>query len=90
MSTGLIIAGAYADKVRKVMAAQAKSAGMPVDEAIRAAAELNQYLFNIVTGKGIEKGDVIRVRIEYVIDDGKIKWLYDTLSIEHWKKVEGE
>ncbi len=87
MSTGLIIAGAYADKVRKVMAAQAKSAGMPVEEAIRAAAELNQRLFDIVTGKGIDKGDVVRIKIEYVVEDGKIKWLYDTLTIEHWKKV---
>ncbi len=87
MSTGLIIAGAYADKVRKVMAAQAKSAGMPVEEAIRAAAELNQRLFDIATGKGIDKGDVVRIKIEYVVEDGKIKWLYDTLTIEHWKKV---
>ncbi|MCE4613928.1 MAG: DUF2258 domain-containing protein [Desulfurococcales archaeon] len=95
LSTGLIIAGAYADKARRVLFAQlrdkVKSRELDNKEVARAAAELNRILFDILVNKlKIDKGDVVRVRIDYEIEDGTIKWLWDALRLEVFKRVPGE
>ena len=95
LSTGLIIAGAYADKIRKTLFAQLrdeiKSGDLPAQEVARAAAELNRILYHIIVDKlKSDKGDVVRARIEYELEEGKIKWKYDTLRLEYFKRVPDE
>ncbi len=91
LSTGLVIAGAYADKVRRTLFAQAKQAGIEPREVVRASAELNRLLFEILVNKlGIDKGDAVRVRIEYTVDNGRVVWDYNTLEIEAFKRLNDE
>ena len=95
LSTGLVIAGAYADKLRRTLFAQlsdkVKSGELDSKEVARAAAEVNQLLFNIlVEDLKIEKGDVVRIRIDYDVKDGEIKWDLSTLSVEAFKRLEDE
>jgi hypothetical protein len=95
-STGLVIAGAYADKVRRTLFAQLKDAIKQdkefAREVARATAELNVVLYNILIEElKISKGDVVRVRINYRVDHGKrVTWLYDTLRVEAFKRVPDE
>jgi len=93
LSTGLVIAGAYADKLRRTLFAQLsqkiKAGELESSEVARAAAEINQLLYNIlVHDLKIEKGDVVRIRIDYDIKDGSITWKKDTLSLEVFKRVD--
>lgn len=96
LSTGLVIAGAYADKVRRTLFAQLKDAIKQdkefAREVARATAELNVVLYNILIEElKISKGDVVRVRINYRVDPGKrVTWLYDTLRVEAFKRVPDE
>jgi len=91
LSTGFIIAGAYADKVRKTLFAQTKPLGVDSQEVVRASAELNRVLFEILTTElGIGKGDVVRVQVDYVIEGGKISWKYDSLKVEAFKRMDDE
>lgn len=95
-STGLVIAGAYADKVRRTLFAQLKDAIKQdkefAREVARATAELNVVLYYILIEElKISKGDVVRVRINYRVDPGKrVTWLYDTLRVEAFKRVPDE
>lgn len=95
LSTGFIIAGAYADKVRKTLFAQlrehVKRGDVSSQEVARAAAELNRALYHILVERlKSDKGDVVRARIEYDIEDGKLTWKYDTLQLEVFKRVPDE
>jgi hypothetical protein len=70
LSSGLVIAGAYADKVRRTLFAQLKDL-MRQDkefarEIARAAGELNAVLYRILVEEvKVEKGDVVRIRVNY-------------------------
>lgn len=91
LSSGLIIAGAYASKVRRTMFAQAKSLGVPSDEVVRSTAELNMVLYEILVNRlRLNKGDVVRVRIDYEVENGRIRWLYDTLRVEAFRRISDE
>ena len=95
LSTGLIIAGAYADKVRRTLFAQLKDkikAGeITPQEVARAAGELNRILYHILVEKlKTDKGDVVRARIEYEVEDGSVKWKYDTLRLEVFRRIPDE
>ena len=95
LRTGLVIAGGYADKVRRVLFAQLKDAiksgQVEAKEVARAAGELNRLLYEIIVNKlGIDKGDVVRVTVEYVLENGSIKWKLDTLRIEAWQRIPEE
>ncbi len=92
LSTGLIIAGAYADKVRRTLFAQLKDKiknnEITPQEVARAAGELNRVLYHILVEKlKTEKGDVVRARIEYEVEDGSVKWKYDTLRLEVFRRI---
>jgi len=90
-SSGLVIAGAYADKVRRTLFAQTKPMGVKPAEVVRASAELNRVLFEIIVNRlNIDKGDVVRIRIDYDVENGKINWKYDTLEIEAFKRIPDE
>ena len=86
VSSGLIIAGAYANKIRRVLFAGAKGLVDP-KEIARAAGELNAILFEVLRRLGADKGDVIRIIVEYDVEEGKIKWKWDTLELQHFKVV---
>ncbi len=87
VSSGLIIAGAYANKLRRVMFATLKGK-VNNKEVARAAGELNALLFELFREVGVEKGDVVRITVEYEIENGKIKWKWETLEVQHYKPVE--
>ena len=54
----------------------------------RASRDLNMLLYNILVEKlAVKKGDVVRIRIRYVLEDGEIKWDYDSLRIEVYRRV---
>ncbi len=90
LNTGLIIAGAYADKARRVLMAQVKGQ-VDTQEAIRAIGELNKLLFDVLVNEiKAEKGDVVRIVVDYDIKEGQIKWNYDTLRLEFFKRVPDE
>ena len=99
LSTGLVIAGAYADKLRRTLFAQLrdllKQKKIEASEVARAAGEVNRLVYDIIVNKlKLDKGDVVRIRIKYRVEerDGKaeIKWLYDTLSIEAFRRIPDE
>ncbi len=92
LSTGLVIAGAYADKLRRTLFAQlrndVKEGKVSNQEVARAAAEMNQLLFHIlVEDLKMEKGDAVRVRVDYSVEDGTIKWNLSTLTVEAFKRM---
>lgn len=91
LNIGTIIAGAYADKVRRTLFAITKSlqetGQLKNEDVAYAAALLNQTLYKIIVEKlKCDKGDVIRIMIDFDIKDGKIEWRYDTLKIEWYVK----
>ncbi|MCS7139375.1 MAG: DUF2258 domain-containing protein [Nitrososphaerota archaeon] len=95
LNTGLIIAGAYADKVRKTLFAQlrehVKRGEVSAQEVARASAELNRALYHIIVERlKSDKGDVVRARIGYDVENGKVVWRYDTLHLELFKRVPDE
>jgi len=95
LSSGLVIAGAYADKVRRVLFAQLrdeiKSGKIESRQVAYRAGELNRLLFEILVNKlKLDKGDVVRVRIEYELRNGDIEWKLDTLRVEAFKRIPDE
>lgn len=94
LSSGFVIAGAYADKIRRTMFAQLrdyirrdKEWGQKIALAI---AQLNRFLYTVLVEQiKIDKGDVVRIRIDYNVNDieKSITWVWDTLSIEVFKRV---
>ncbi len=95
LSTGFVIAGAYADKVRRVLFAQLrdriKSGEIDNKTVAARAGELNRLLFEILVNKlKIDKGDVVRIRIEYDVRNGDIVWKLDTLRIEAFRRIPDE
>lgn len=95
LRTGLVLAGGYADKVRRVLFAQLrdsiKKGELSNSDVARAAAELNRLLFEILVNRlMIDKGDVVRIAIEYDVEPPNIVWRLDTLQIQAWKRIPDE
>lgn len=97
LSSGLVIAGAYADKIRRTLFAQLKDLVKQdkefAREVARATAELNVVLFNILVNElKIDKGDAVRVRVNYSVDPTtkRIVWDYDSLRVEAFKRIPDE
>ncbi|NJE25545.1 DUF2258 domain-containing protein [Thermococcus sp. MV5] len=89
LSTGFVRASGYANKVRKVLFALTRGELNP-EKVVRAAAQLNQYLFEKLQETGVRKEDVVRISIEFSIRNSEIMWNYDTLKIEVYKREEEE
>ncbi|WP_258084890.1 single- stranded DNA-binding family protein [Thermococcus thermotolerans] len=89
LSTGFVRASGYAHKVRRVLFALTRKKVDP-REVIRAAGELNQKIFEKLQELGVEKSDVIRITVPFRIEEGTIKWDYEGLSIEVYRKSEEE
>jgi hypothetical protein len=89
LSTGYVRASGYAHKVRRVLFALTRGKVDP-KEVVRAAGELNQRIFEKLQELGVDKSDVIRVTVPFSIEEGTIKWDYENLNIEIYKKSEEE
>jgi len=95
LSSGYVIVGAYADKIRRTLFAQMKNAiksgEIDSKEVARAAAELNRLFYEVFVNKlEVGKGDVTRVRINYNVKDGRIEWDYDSLEVEVFRRIPNE
>jgi hypothetical protein len=95
LRSGAVIVGAYAKKIRKTLFAQlkdkVKSKEISAQEIARAAGEINRILYILFVEKlKLDKGDVVRVVIDYELIDNQIKWNFSTLKIECYRKVPEE
>ncbi|HIQ39499.1 MAG TPA: DUF2258 domain-containing protein [Methanothermococcus okinawensis] len=95
LSSGYIIVGAYADKVRRTLFAQLKDSikNKEIDPKMvaKASGELNKLLYEILVNKlKLDKGDVVRVMVEYELADGEVVWKWDTLKVEAFKRMAEE
>ncbi len=95
LRSGAVIVGAYAKKIRKTLFAQlkdkVKSKEISAQEVARAAGEINRILYVLFVEKlKLDKGDVVRVVIDYELIDSQIKWNFSTLKIECYRKVPEE
>ncbi|MCH4815989.1 MAG: DUF2258 domain-containing protein [Saccharolobus sp.] len=81
LSTGLIIAARYADKLRRV-ALVAFSKIAPKEVIIRDVSELNKQLYaKIVEEMKLGKLDVIRISVDAEYDDQNKKLIFSNLRI---------
>jgi len=87
--------GAYADKLRRTLFAQLKehikNKEIDPQDVAKASAELNKLLYEILVNKlKLDKGDVVRIMIEYELVDNQINWKLETLKVEVFKRVPEE
>jgi hypothetical protein len=92
LKSGAVILGAYASKIRKTLFAQlkdkVKAGEISSQEIARAAGELNKTLYVLFVERlKLEKGDVVRVSIEYGMEKQEINWKWDTIKIECFKRI---
>jgi hypothetical protein len=97
LSSGLVIVGAYAIKVRRTLFAQLRDRTRADKEWAQkvafAAAQLNRVLFEVFVNRlKLDKGDVVRVRIDYDVDEEKkeVVWRWDTLTVEVFRRLANE
>jgi len=95
LSSGLVIAGAFADKIRRTIYAQLRD--MIKEGAIRSSdvaysvAQLNKLLYSIlVENLKVEKGDVVRIILDYEVSEGRLEWKLESLKIELFRRVPTE
>ncbi len=84
--TGYVRASAYDRKVRRVLFALLKGK-VSDDEILRASAEFNKKLFELLQKEGIDKRDVIRITCDFTIEDSKVNWKWDSLKLEHYEEA---
>lgn len=92
LRSGLVIAGAYADKLRRVAFAQMrnliKEGVISAKDVAYHVAQLNKLLYRILVDTlKIDKGDVVRISINYRVTDSKIEWDFGSLKIEAFKRI---
>uniref|UniRef100_A0A7C3UI47 DUF2258 domain-containing protein n=1 Tax=Geoglobus ahangari TaxID=113653 RepID=A0A7C3UI47_9EURY len=95
LNTGFVIVGAYADKVRRTLFAQLKDKikSKEIDSKMvaKAAGDLNKLLYEIFVNRlNLDKGDVVRVVVDYDIKDGDVVWNLDSLEVEVFKRIPEE
>lgn len=84
VSTGLVRAAGYADKLRKVLIAKTRNK-VPPKEAVRVAAHINQHLFKVLQENRVEKSDVVRIFLNVDVVGDKILVDWKSLTIEVYK-----
>ena len=95
LNTGLIIVGAYADKVRRTLFAQlrdkVKSKEIDSKMIAKASGDLNKLLYEIFVNRlKLNKGDVVRIVVDYDVENGNVVWNLDSLRIEVFKRLPEE
>ena len=92
LRTGIVVAGAYADRVRRVLFAQLsqkiKSGELDSKEVARAAGELNTILYDaFVKYLALSKGDLVRIEAPYKVSDGRITWDLRELKVRAFREI---
>lgn len=92
LRSGVVPAGAYANKIRRTLFAQLsqkiKSGEIEDKEVARAAGELNQLLYEAFVNKlALSKGDLVRVEIPYSVENGRISWDYSNLRVRAFREI---
>ena len=88
LSTGLIVAVRFADKLRRV-ALVAFSKLVDKNVIIRDVSELNQKLYDeIVNKRKIDKFDIIRIVVDAEYDPNENKIKFSNVRIQHFVPVE--
>lgn len=92
LRTGVVLAGAYANRVRRVLFAQlsqrVKSGEIDSKEVARAAGELNTILYEaFVKHLALSKGDLVRIEAPYTISEGRIIWDYSNLRVRAFREI---
>ncbi|GEM_PF-211774 len=92
LSSGLVIVGAYADKIRRTLFAQLKdkikSKELDPKDVAKASADLNKLLYEIFVNRlKLDKGDVVRIIVDYDVVDNEVRWNLESLKIEVFKRV---
>ncbi len=95
LSSGYIIVGAYADKIRRTLFAQLREAikrgEVDSKTVAKAAADLNKLLYEILVNRlKLDKGDVVRIRVEYEVENGDIIWNLESLKVEAFRRIPDE
>jgi hypothetical protein len=90
--TGVVLAGAYANRVRRVLFAQlsqkVKSGEIDKEEVARAAGELNSVLYEaLVKYLALSKGDLVRIEAPYTMSGGRIIWDYPNLRVRAFREI---
>jgi len=90
-STGIVLMSGYAHKLRRVIFAQIsnliKEGKITKEQANTDVGLLNRKLYKILVEElKLDRTDIVRIKGEYEILDGKIVWKYDKITIEVWKK----
>lgn len=93
LKTGTVIVGYYATKVRRTLFAQnrelLKTGQLDAGEVARAAGELNQKLYSALVEKLVlSKGDIVRIEIDYRVENRKIIWDFDSLKVSVYRRVD--
>ena len=92
LRTGVVLAGAYANKVRRTLFAQLsqkiRSGELNVKEVAEAAGELNTLLYEaFVKHLALSKGDFVRIEIPYTLKNGKIVWDLSNLKVRAFREI---
>lgn len=95
LSSGYVIAAAYANKIRRTVFAQLRDAikegVVKSGEVAYGVAQLNRLLYSIlVEGLKVDKRDVVRVIVDYDVAPGKLEWKLDSLRVEVFRRVPDE
>ena len=95
LNTGLVIVGAYADKVRRTLFAQLKDKikAKEIDSktVAKASGDLNKLLYEIFVNRlKLDKGDVVRIVVDYDVEDGEVVWNLESLRVEVFKRLAEE
>jgi hypothetical protein len=97
LSTGFTIVGAYALKVRRALFAVLRDRVKQDKEWSRkvaySSAMLNRVLYELLVRRlRLDKGDVVRVRIDFDVDDSskEVVWRWDTMTVEVFRRLRDE
>ncbi len=95
LNTGLVIVGAYADKVRRTLFAQLKDKikAKEIDSktVAKASGDLNKLLYEIFVNRlKLDKGDVVRIVVDYDVENGEVVWNLESLRVEVFKRLAEE
>jgi len=90
--TGVVLAGAYADKLRRTLFAQLsqkiKSGALDPKEVARAAGEINSLLYEVfVKHLALSKGDLVRIEVPYSLKGGRITWDLSGLKVRAFREI---
>ena len=88
--TGYVKTTGFGVKIRKSIFARKKTefAELSNDEVARAVAEINQKIFEELRNMSVNRDDVLKISVDYKVQNNKIVFDYSTLNIQVFKPVQ--